>query len=475
MGRLEGDNIRLHEQLTGLNGMIDEKGWKPLYDYDESGGLSLGQIHASSKQLRELVVGNPFVGRGCQVRIARTWGAGVEFGPRERFVQPRAGAKSQTARERNLTARILDLTEHPRNLRYLFSPDAQAELETAAYTDGNLFALGDITTKTFQRIPVDQITADLRNPGNTEEIWAFRRVWSHNPNDRNMKREVRWYYTDIYDGERADRIQYDGTFESVDRTKTMIDKSFNRQIGWAYGAPDALSIIAWSRLYREFLVNGYIMSRALAQFAYKASIESAKGGQQASLAIARPNQAGSTYVGGDLTPIATAGKGYDFASGRPLAAAMAAGIGISLVELTNDPGSASGSNAVATSLASPSRSTAVMRRRSWDEWWARIFRFMGNSAGLKVTWHDLPEEQIQRQMEAWGLAHESGLFGPDVIQTGMANAMQISNPGPVPDDYQSPNERAKPTVSSQGVSDPVPGGSGTGNDHSTDTSGTKGE
>lgn len=435
LGHLEAENYRITEQLQNIDMMLDQKGWQPLFDYGADGGLTLGQIKAASEQIRELMVGNPFVGRGALLRICYVWGGGLEFGGRLR-TSAKIGA---------LTAEVLETCDKPANERYVFSNSAHEEFERSAFSDGNVFLLGSDALRTFQRVPIAQITGDLRNPDNSEEIWAYRRSWYRNPdaeNEKDYDEQVKWYYTDIYEGARAGFISYNGRKEEIERTKTLLPMGFNKQIGWAYGVPDALAIIAWARLYKEFLVNGYIMSRAMAKFAYKVTTSSARGGANASAEIQLPGQAGSTAVegqGNSLSAMSNAGKGYDFDAGRPLAAAMAAGLGVSLVALLSDPAVGAGGNGTAATLDAPARATAALRRKVWDDYWVRIFRYLGNRKKLVTTWHDLTDDQLQRILQGLTLLNGSGLFEGKVMQKEFAAAWGIADPGEIPNGYMVPN------------------------------------
>lgn len=426
------------EGLAAVDMMLDAKGWSQLFEYDENRGLSLQQIKSASTQIRELIVGNPFVQNGSRVRTATTWGGGVEFGCQTR----------STGKVKKLPVAIQTQMEEPRNQRYIFGNDAKEELERAAFSDGTFLVLGSETTKQMQRLNIHELSGDLRNPDNHEEILAYRRTWDRDPmgNPGDRKTINRWYYTDLTPIEdRQASITYQGKREKVERQYTIIDKGFNQQVGWAYGVPDALAIVAWSRLYKEFLVNGYVMSRSLAKLAYKVTVSSATGGNRAAVETTMPGQAGGTAVqgqGNDIAPLATAGKGYDFGSGSPLAAAMAAGLGVSLLALTANPAAASGSNAAAQTLDPIAKATAIMRRRSWDDFWVRIFRWLGLRDRLLSTWSDLGDDGIQRVMQAWTLVANSGLFKPEISQSGIAKAMSIPDPGEVPDGYLMPNNEA---------------------------------
>lgn len=433
LGAIEGENYRMHEALLQVDQMLDDKGWTPIYDYGNGDGLTLHQVKQASRQLRELVVGNPFVKQGSLVRSIYIWGAGVQF-----------SLKRADGSPADLTAALRTFVNTPKNRRYVFGAAAQAEFETAAFTDGTLFLLGDRASNTFERVPISQITGDLRNPDNAEEIWAYRRVWNRNPQaaeqQADMNQQIRWYFTDLYDGKpyRSINSPLWGT-EPVDNSKVLVDIGFNKQVGWAYGVPDSLAIIAWAKLYREFLVNGYVMSRSLAKFAYRVTTSSATGSTNVAQQLTLPGQAGSAAVmgsGNDMSAMTSAGKGYDFTSGRPLAEAMAAGLGVSLNALLASPvaGGADG-----TSLDGPARAMGIVRRRQWDDAFSRIFGFGGNQKDLVATWTDLTDDQLQRVLQAWTLTNNTGLFPPEPIQAGIAKAMKLPNPGAIPEGYMIPN------------------------------------
>jgi hypothetical protein len=444
----EGGVSRVRETLADVEMMLDARGWNNVFEYAEDGGLSLRQVKEASKQIRELLVGNPFVINGARVRASHVWGGGVEFSKENRTGRRARGA---------LPADLQRLMESPAAQRYVFGNDARKELEDAAFSDGNVFILGQDSTKRMQRIPVSQITGDLRNPDNTEEIWAYRREWYQDPNNEDVnkrKQMVRWYYADIYDGTRKQTITFKGKSEKIETGYTVIDKVFNRQVGWAYGVPDALAIIAWVKLYREFLVNGFIMSKALARFAFKVTVSSARGADNASTEVTMPGQAGATAIEGQgqsLQAISSAGSGYDFKSGGSLAAAIAAGLGVSLLALLSDPASASGSNAAAQSLDGPARAMAVMRRRSWDDFFLRLFRWMGLQQKLVVTWSDLTDDTIQRIMQAWTLIDQMELFEAEILQREIAKLMNIADPGDIPEGWKPKSKRGiKPSDSVAG-------------------------
>lgn len=488
MAMLETDNMFLVERLENVSLMLDEKGWAPLYDTDADGGLTLGQLHSASEQLRELVVGNPIVGRGAELHIIYVFGGGVDL--------TGVGAKGKA---KPFTAEIQKKLENGRNRRTFLTAVAQEKLERAAYTDGNVFVLGNESFGTASLVPIKEIQGDLRNPEDHSEIWAFRRVWTEDPNATQPLYRVQWIYTDDFDNysgqQRKSTIRYGGKDEPVANQRTMIHLKFNEQIGWAYGVPDALSIVAWARLYREFVLNGYVMSKALARIAFKIISKSANGASAAAVQVSRPGEAGgsaSLVEGQSIDALSSAGQGYDFDSGRAIVAHIAAGLGVSLVALLGDAGAAKGSSSTEQTLDGPTQASSAMRRRLWESHFERILEWLGNRYGLRAVWHDLPVEQIQRRMQAWTQVHNTGLFSADVVQQGIADTLQIAEPGAVPDGYLLQNNRKSLPLknidtdgqpgsggapsggatgaggSTAGTGQGQGGNGSTGNDHSTD-------
>jgi len=451
----------MHEALAGIDMMLDARGWTSIFEYEEDGGLTLRQIKEASRQIRELVVGNPFIANGARIRTAASWAGGVEFS-----CQNRTGDRSN----KQLPAKVQDIMETPWAQRYIFGNRAHGELERGAFSDGNLFFLGRDIDKKIQRIQLQEIVGALHNPNNSEEIFAYRRQWNPDPQNPNKNQEMRtrWYYTDAVPvGERKGSIRVrGGQLEIAEVGYTMIDVAFNRQIGWAFGVPDALCIVAWSRLYKEFLTNGYVMSRSLAKLAYKITVNNAKGGQNASHTINKPGQAGSTFVEGSgnaLTPLATAGKGYDFDSGNGLAGAIAAGLGVSLLALLSNPAAATGSSAAAQTLDPIAKATAAVRRSEWEDDFVRIFRYLGLEKKLVTTWYELKEDTLQRLMQAWTLVDGMEVFGAEIMQREVSRVMNISDPGKIPAGWKPKSQRGAEDLSTAGNSGAT-SGSGQGSD-----------
>lgn len=468
----DGTSTSMSEALASVDMMLDAKGWSPIWEYDDIAGLTLRQVKEASEQARELVAGNPFIGNGARVRINHVLGAGIDFACRNR-----TGKQEVKPLPANIQANM----EETWGPRYLFGTAARAEAERAAFTDGNFLLLGQDSTKRFQRVQLAEITGYVRNPNNSEEIWAYRRSWNARParkdempnisNPGDDERRTRWYYTDAFPAdERADYIRFEGKDERAETGYTMLDMAFNRQVGWPLGVPDALAAITWSRLYKEFLANGYVMSRSLARLAFRLTIGTAKGKERAA-EVSKPGQAGATFLegaGNTLTPLATAGKGYDFASGDGLARSMAAALGVSVKALLADPDPKQQTNFMVDATAAAS---AAIRRGEWDDFYVRLFRWMGLTKRLVVNWRDHNDDTVARLMQALALTDQLEVFGAEVIQKAAARVMDIGDPGEVPEGWKPFSQRAGSSEQGTTGKSGSTAGTGQGDDDGTGDSG----
>lgn len=472
----DGSRVPMGEALASIDMMIDAKGWSPIWEYDDIAGLTLRQVKEASAQARELLAGNPFVQNGARVRVAHVLGAGTEFSCRNRTGKQEA---------KPLPVTIQNLMEQPWASRYMFGNSPRGEMERSAFADGNFLLLGHDRTKRFQRIQIHEITGYLRSPNNSEEVWAYRRTWNPNPQRTDVpgvtnpgtdpdeiNQRTRWYYTDMFPVEERRRyVKFQGRDEAAEPDYTLLDMGFNRQVGWPLGVPDALAIIAWSRLYKEFMVNGYVMSRSLARLAFKLTLGGKKTKDKAA-EVSKPGQAGATFLegeGNNFSPLASAGKGYDFASGDGLARAMAAGLGISVKALLSDPDS--GSSTANFMVDTVAKASAAVRRGEWDDFYIRLFKWMGLEKRLVVTWRDHNDDTIARVMQGWTLADQLEIFGAEVIQAGVARVLDISDAGPVPSGWKPFSRRKGSSETGTLGKSGSTGGTGQGADDGTGNSG----
>lgn len=446
---------RTVESLTGIMNMWreEDQGWLAL-GTDNEDGLSLQDLKQWSRQLREALAGNPHMKRGAELRSDYINEGGIRFG----------GLGKGRSRLR------AHIESDVQQLRY-FGPTARAERYKACYTDGGVFYLGTTDPATGQRgieaaIPLSEIVTTYRNPNNWNEVWAYLREWRvHGGGARQdgaVRTQKRWYFTDLFEHKRSKAknptIRYNGESVPVDKHAVIFDAFVNTQIGWTFGVPHSLSALAWARLYRDFLVNGKIMSDAMAQFAFQLTTKSQGGTKNASLKMASRSGPGQTVVSpNELTPMATAGKGYDFDSGRALASVVATAIGVSVIHLTSDPGTAGSSYGSAQTLDLPTRLSVEAERRWNVELDLRVLRWMGAKNPTAEFNPLISATDVYREIQALKLAFDSGLFEGTPVQARMADILGIVEQGDVPEGMLLPNNEKtidanKPNPSPDGAS-----------------------
>lgn len=429
-------HVTLAEDLNRVQNMlkIEDAGWAKG-DTGPDGGMTREQISDWAGQIREAVVGNPWVKTGIRLRNSYIFqDGGIRY----------EGIPATTDGRRK-DKNVQELVDNPINQKHFFSQSAHKERETANYTDGNVYYLGDNTSFELEHVPFEQITAEYRNPESPSQIWAYRREWT--PGGATEKK-LAWYFTDVYwskgqddSGGRLKSLKIANEAQAVDTGKTIFDGRVNTQLGWSFGIPDAISALIWARVYTEFMTNGKIMTDALAQFAFQAAMKTGKGQNAAGLQLATPKRPGATVVTGgadQLVPLSSAGKGYDFGSGVALLAAVATSIGVSVIHLSADPGTAGGSYGSASTLDLPTL-LATQDRRDWHvEFDLRVLRWMGASDATASFRPLTDPTNILRLMQALLAAWNAGLYKGDEARE-QSDAILGLKPGKAPEGIMLPN------------------------------------
>lgn len=420
-------NRELSESLSALSKVLrlEDEQWSSIFGTPEHDGLTLDEVQELSATIREAMVKSPIIDRGAQLRHSYVWSKGVNLPepPKEEKDEDGKAKRGPKSASHRAHAYIEDAI----NQRYVFSPLAHEEMERAAYSDGNIFLLGDNATKEIRRVPLDEITNFITNPDFKEEIWAWKRTWDSTNRRGKTTKMSTWYYTDDCPAPMRDRAKTQIQNDPVDHDKTMIVQSLNRMVGWPLGIPDAVAVVAWAKLYSEFLKHGYVMSRALASIAFKATSASKTGAQNAAVQFASPQGSGSTAVMGaatDLAVLPSAGRGYDFDSARPIAAMVATGVQVSIVHLLSDPGAAGSSYGSASNLDLPTKRAVVARQQVWLSFFKRILQWIGLEAPV-LSFPTLEEPDFFREVQALVQGFETGEIHHDEIRPRLLKLLGI--------------------------------------------------
>lgn len=461
----------LQESLADVKLALDNVGWRPMGEDADMRELPLSTIKAHTQVTRALAVINPLIKRGISVRTAYIWGNGITLD----------GIDSHE-----------DFAALPANSKYLLSEKAQMELESCLATDGNFFLLltkpGKGTARgkakaagSVQRIPMWQITGQISNPENSEEIWFYRREWNTVTTNaateqETVKNNIVYYPAADYDEAYGKPSQFRG--KQVIWDSAIAAHSVNKQVGWRWGVPDLLPVMFWAKAHKEFLENQATLVKAYSRFAFKVTSPTANGTKSAATKIGtaptldpmtgEPQSVGGTAVMGMGTTISSLGRtggSVDFKAGLPLAGYVAAGLGVPLNELTADAGEAN--RASAETLSSSNEKVMKARQAEHIMFFNTVFAYLGFD--IKVSFPKIEEEATYRRIQSITSLLPLNVFSDVEIRRLIVRAMDLQDfeEGKVPTEEELGNlilaakqaaDQAKMAADAAAKAPAVPGG-----------------
>lgn len=406
------ENEMLKESYSSMAQAIlafDDSGWNTVDTASRTGYFTLQELQDAAGRIRETTEGNPLLKRGCGLRTSYIFGRGVEFG--------------------NMQPRFRRIFDDPQNQDVLFSPEAQVINERAHFTDGQFFALADVRTRLFQRIPFGEVSGVVTNPDNSEEVWYFRRTWTRRAQNlagagnRDEQLNV-WYPADTYNPANG---RYVANIEGqpVDVNFRMFASRVNRRTGNVWGVPDAFPALPWAHAYNEYLKDGARMLKALSMFAWQLKAKTKNGQTAAAAAIASPATAGSTAVTGsdmELSSLPRSGS-VNLNDGRALGSMVASALEVSVVALLSDPGT-SGAYGTAQTLDVPTVKAMEARQHVWTLFYRRVLNFIG-AGDVEINWPKIETEPSQRVAQSLILAFEAGALWEDELRASLIEALDI--------------------------------------------------
>lgn len=365
----------LQESMAAYELMLEDQGWLPL-GADGSDFTGRGRKRARDV-CRFAAIGNALVKRGLMLRTAYVWGGGVSIS---------APATTDGAHQ-DVNAVVQDFLD--RNTGTFSGSQASEELERGLYTDGEAFLAlttadpisGQVDVRV---IPSEEIVDVVTDPEDRAQPWLYlrrfttRRLGPSGAFDLvdqqvaypavGYRRAKRW----------PDAVEVDGERWTLDQSTFVRHVAVNRPARSLRGIGDAFAALPWARGYKEFLESWSTLMVALSQYAHAQTTPKGKARQAAAdveraiITHGNPTGSGSTYTapeGYGLAAVNTSGARFDADSGRPLAAMVAAAIGVPVTMLLGDPG-VTGARNVAETLDQPTELEMGLRRKLW----AQVFR-----------------------------------------------------------------------------------------------------
>lgn len=472
--RAEKNNLQhsfetLQESMADVVLALDDVGWRPLGAGEDATEIKLDTIKNVAQTTRGLVAINPLIKRGVAVRTTFIWGAGVKF----------IGIDEKDP-----------LLTDPNNKKFHFSPQAYAELEACMATDGQIFTLitkpaggrrrlntdGTTQVAKITRIPMGEIVATVSNPYNKEDIWFFKRSFevteeNYRTGEATSKQVEAWYPATDYDISNGKPFSIQN--KPVVWNSAILHNTANKQVGWKWGAPDLMSVIFWTKAYKEFLENSASLVKAYSRFAFKITAPTKNAVQGAAAKVAAQpvrdpftgevSSVGGTAVmgmGATMSTIGRTGGSVDFNAGLPLAAMVAAGLEIPLTALTSDSGSSNRS--AAETLEQPTLKAMKARQQLWSGYFERLFAYLGKP-DVKITWGKIEQGDVLRNIQAITGTQSLNVLHAEEVRELVKVALEIENDKELPTEeelglvYAGNTESGKASLEAQ-KNPPAPAG-----------------
>lgn len=464
--------ITLEEAVDNVMAMLrrEDRNWGSAVGPEDECGFTLSEIKEWSKKIRESTIGAPWIKKGLSARSSYIWKDGIHY-------------DSIESEGRGKGTNVQALIDDPINQRNFFGDSAHRRREGCLYHDAIAAWIGQMEQgkKRLYPLPLKEITDQLRDPDRPDVIWAYRHSWTHrDPSTGAETEKAEWIFTDEFVDKRSKirnvMSKVSGVQEKVATDKVIFDMHANRQEGHRFGSPDALAAYVWNKITRDATMDGVTMQAAMASFAWKASTSSKNSADNASMRFARGNAPGATAVVGgpnDLTPMANAGKGYDFGTLRGLTAIIATSLDISNIVLTADVSAAGSSYGSASTLDLPTRLAMEARRAEHIELDIRVLKWLGAKAPHAYFQTLADATEIFRECQAILLLWSSGLYEPGPLEKRLSALLQVVE-NTVPKNVLLPNNSDSwqrldidPNVTGKGGSDSGDQTSGVGKPNAT--------
>lgn len=373
------------ESIADLQLAMEDAGWYRL-SAQYSQEFTREGLNRAASLCRIMAIANPLIKRGLALRIAYIWGQGVGISAR---------STGETGSQ-DVNAVVQAFLDDDSNRAAFTGAQAHVAHERSLGTDGNVFLscfTNPLTGRVQVRsIPFEEITDKITNPEDRHEPWLYKRIWSEQKFNTVSGTWEPYTRTAYYP---ALRYKPAARFKTVAGAPVYWDAPIyhvhdNGLDGWLFGIGDAYAALPWARAYKEFLEDWALLVKALSRLAFKAKSTRGRDAQKARDALnkistvdgfAGTGIGGMAVLGGDtdIEAIPKTGATIDSGSGRPLAAMIAAALGISVVDLLADPG-VSGNRATAETLALPQRLEMGGRRELWSEAFRAILGYVIDQA-----------------------------------------------------------------------------------------------
>lgn len=375
------DSLNLvQERMADLELYLEDQDWFRLMGEDDS-EFSRQGLRNICKLSRLMVIKNPIIQRGVQVKMSYVWGQGISW----------------KASDPDIQEAIKAFMDDDRNQAELTSHQARMLKEKELETEGNLFLVlfTNISTGhvTVRSIPFDEIEDVVSNPGDRKEPWYYLRQWKQiqtNPGTGQQETLIKKaYYPDW-------RYQPTKRLSSIGGVPIRWnDPVYHVKVGgfstWKFGLSEVYAAIDWAKAYKEFLEDVATLMRAYSRFAWRMTTTGGKRGIAKAKSIlqttmgasggtsAETNPApvvGSTFLSGggaEMTPYNVRGASVNPEDGRRIFLMATAALGLPETFFGDVK---TGNLATAKSLDRPTELMMLDRQTLWKDVHAAIYEYV---------------------------------------------------------------------------------------------------
>jgi ribosomal protein L12E/L44/L45/RPP1/RPP2 len=470
-------NLLLQESLADLELSLEDRSWIRFEAWGAQ-EFSREGLRQAAAICRLMALANPLIRRGLSLRTAYVWGQGVSITAR---------ATGDNEGEQDVNTIVQGFLDDESNRTALTSGQARERHERSVGTDGNVFlacftspVTGRVQTRT---VPFDEITEIICNPDDKSEHWFYLRRWTSTRIDpytggrSQVGSEV--FYPALGYRPRVRPKMVDDV--EVWWDAPVLHISVNGLEGWQYGIGDAYSAVAWGRMYQEFLTDWAKLVKALSRFAWRLTGDKSSKTRTAAAKIRAtqpatvsdpdaPTGALAAYGPGvNLEAIPKSGATIDSESGRPLAAMVAAALGVPVTMLLTDPG-VTGARATAQTLDLPTELEMGLRRTLWGDVYRRLLSYVVDQAvkaprgplqgtvvwdrdsgrevitlagdtdrTVEVTWPDLSDTPVETLVKAITEADSTGRMPPRETMRLLLQALGVKDVDELLDEFTDEN------------------------------------
>lgn len=408
----------------------DDIGWVKLgVSASDVASISLDEAKQVSQRLHGYAESNPLLVRGRETRCSYLFSSPYEIGTQDATTV--------------ITPQMWNNINKRRNQDSVFSLEALERIEGERYSAGQAFVLYDRGEKTFQQISFQEIGDIIYDPDDSTEVWYVRRDWSATVIDEagNVKVQERKVY---YPSSRfqAPKGGYASKINGIEvnADKRMIVERVNMQPGGNLGIPDSFAAAPWALAYSAYLSDGSKVLAALAEWAWVVKSSKRNPAERAAATVRSSSGVGGTlFTDADVSPMPSK-DAIDLNTGRPLAAQVAASLGISVVLLLADPGQ-SGAYGTAQTLSDPNRRTMEARRQRSTVFLEHCLELLGVNKPA-VQWPKMSPGTDIDEVTLVNMAFGTGLFHEDEVRPRLADLAHITvvHDDP-PEGFMYPNNR----------------------------------